>query len=297
VKTGFSFVLVAVFALSCVGTTACSGFGSSKVEHGQRYSSGDGRYDGYFENVHQQQAGATHWEDDKKASRRTLVSSLALKSDASDGTLTSATRQRVSKMGGAGARLELGGPRVVRGSGTGADNGLFNAVEETARTELDRARRLRAASERYEELAKQGENLKKDADREFENRGAAKADEKKSDKQREIRRELSGAISSMKSLASDARDRAEDIDDFLEDLGHALEGKDSSRPKTAKKRTHQAPPPPAAKAEETKEGRDSKESKDSPKSTKKPAGKSDKADAKPEGSSAPPKAQDEVFNP
>ena len=53
---------------------------------------------------------------------------------------------------------------------------VIAAVEETVRLELDRARKMKATSEKLEEMSKHGEELKKTADHEYENRGADKAD-------------------------------------------------------------------------------------------------------------------------
>ncbi|AKU95876.1 hypothetical protein AKJ09_02540 [Labilithrix luteola] len=295
--------LVFVALLSCTALPACEGFfGSSKVSHGQHYASGDSRYDSYFDSVHQQQVAASKRGDEKKDTRRPLINSLAMTPTTSDSSLLDATRDRIKKLGGGGAKLDLSGPRLTKVS-TSNDGGLFGAALETARQETDRARRLRSLRDRLEEMAKQGEGLKKEADREFENRGADKADEKKTEKHREIRRELSASISELRSMASKARGDADDAEEFLDDLSNALEGNQTPRDKSGKKQTRPlpSPAPPASEAKEEAKKEEPKSSKSSGKKPSKPS--SEKAD-KPEKSekpekpaSPPPKPADEVFNP
>ncbi|HEY8075316.1 MAG TPA: hypothetical protein VIF62_14425, partial [Labilithrix sp.] len=191
-----------LFALGLfvLGLAACDAFSRSKVARGELYQSGDGRYDPYFTAVHEQQVSAATWQDDKKAARKSLVKALDVAPSASDGTLVDATRSRVAKTGS-------------------ADGTLASAVEETKRAELDRAVHLKAAALRLDDLTKQGKSYEEEAKREYENRGAMKADDKKSDKMSEVRRELDGAVDACSSLAHDAKKGAKEAQDFVEDLG------------------------------------------------------------------------------
>lgn len=231
----------------------------SKVAQGQRYSSGDNRFDPYFESVHQQQISAAAWPDDRKAARRPLVTALALTPDATEDTILTATRERAKKMGGQGAKLDLTVPRVSASQGAAPDASLFLAVEETARAEQERVKKLKATAEKLEEMAKQGEPLKKDADKDIENAGAQKADDTKMAKRREIRIEIMGAMDALRTLARDASRSAKDDEEFLEDLGGALEARETPRrsrggsmgsdrkpaPPPAEAKPAPPPPPPA----------------------------------------------------
>jgi len=298
-----AWVLAAV--LTCATAPGCDQFGNTKVAQGQRYSSGDSRFDPYFDSVHQQQVAAASWPDEKKATRRPLVNALALTPDAPDDTIVQATRERAKKLGGQGAKLDLAGPRVTATAGATSDAALFAAIEETARAEQERARRMKATSDKLEEMAKHGEALKKDAEKDLQNRGAEKADEQKMEHRREVRSELGGAIESMRALSRDATHETREIDEFLGDLATALGQKDSPpRRRTERKRAVTATPvvAPAAKPEPAKE--------DPPKSDE-PKAKPKKADApkKPSGKPAAPagekpapaqpaqKPPDEVFSP
>lgn len=293
--------------LVCAGTPACELFGSSKVASGQLYQSEDQRYDPYFDNVHQAQVAAAAWPDEKKATRRPLVNALALTPAASDDTLVSATRERAKKLGGS-AKLDLASAHVTA-SGGANDGPLFAALEETVRLELERARKLKASSDKLDEMSKHGEELKKSADKEFENRGADKADEKKTQKLREIRNELGGAVDVTRSLSRDALKASKDAQDFLEDLGDALEAKESAARGRDKHREAKPLPPPPAKGEEKKpeEAPKPAETKPAakkpapaagkPKPAEKPVPAAEKAAPaeKPAPKPAPP--PDEVFNP
>ena len=178
--------MIALLAsLACATLPACDGmFGSSKVAQGQRYQSEDQHYDPYFESVYQAQLGAAGWPDEKKAARKPLIGVLSLTPSASDETIILAIRERVRKPGGSGAKLDIATSHVTPGGAS--DSPLFAAVEEAARLELDRARKLKDKSEKLEEMAKHGEELKKAADTEASQRGSEKADEKKVEKSREM---------------------------------------------------------------------------------------------------------------
>lgn len=301
--------MVVVASLACAATPACDLFlGSSKVAQGQRYQHDDQRYDPYFDNVHQAQVAAAAWPDEKKAARRPLVNALSLTPTASDGTIVSATRARAAKLGGSGAKLDVATAHVTPSAGA-ADYPLFAALEETARLELDRARKLKEKSEKLGEMSKHGEELKKTADKEYENRGADKADEKKTEKSRELRRELGGAIDVTSSLSRDATKASREAQEFLEDLESALEVKDapSRRGRGEPKPLPAAPPPKVEAPKEPKEDKKPDEAKPAkpsrlpaPAAKPKPAEKpteppADKAAPKPASKPAPP--PDEVFNP
>jgi len=306
---GLALPLAPSLALG-VGLAGCDSFGSSKVAQGQRYTSGDSRYDPYFASVHQQQVAAEAWPDEKKAARRPLVGALALTPGASEDTMLDATRERVRKSG-KGATLDVSVPRVTP---QGTDGTLYAAVEETARLQLELARKMKATSERLEEMARHGEGLKKEADKEFENRGAQKADEKQTEKHREIRRELGGSIEALRSLAKEATAAAKDVDELLEDLGGALEAKDTprrTRRSAPEGKRHVATPPakpepPPSRTEPTAKPEPPARTDEPKPKPKPPSAPAHKPEAKPPRAPDPPpeppknptpKPPDEVFNP
>lgn len=260
----FAVGLVACFA--CASLPACDLLGSSKVAQGQRYQADDQRYDPYFDNVHQQQVAAAAWPDDKKAARRPIVALLALTPAATDETIVTATRERAKKLEG-GAKLDVATAHVTPGGG-GSDGPLFAAVEETVRLELERAHKLKARSEKLEELAKHGEELRKSADKDYSNRGADKADEKKTEKHRETRRELAGSVDVLRSLARDATRHADGAQDFLEDLGDALEAKAATPRERGRARNVSKPLPPPPAKEPPKEEKKTEEKAEKPKPAK-----------------------------
>lgn len=236
---------------SSAASSGCDAFlGSTKVGHSQLFQSDDARFDPYFENVHQAQVAAAAWPDEKKAARKPLVNVLTLPPNATDDAIVNATRERAKKLEGGGGKLDVASAKVTA---SGASDGpLFAAVEESVRLELERARKRLAQQAKLEELSRHGEELKRTADKEWENRGAEKADQKKSDKRLELRRELNASIKAMKALASDANHDAQSGQDFLEDIGDAIEAKDAP-PKGKKREPKPLPPPPPptpAKSEE-----------------------------------------------
>lgn len=287
-------------ALACATLTSCEGFlSSSKMAQGQHYQSGDSRYDPYFDAVHKEQAAAATWPDDKKDARKPLVTALSLTPDASDETVVRRTRERAEKHGG-------------------RDTSLAGPYEETRRLEIERGRKLLAAREKLEALAKQGEDLKARADKEYENRGAEKADEKKTQKQREIRRELGGAADVCGSLASKAKKGVREAEDFLDELARAYDASEAAKHGDRKSPFASPPAPPPKPEEKPEKPEEPKkhEKKDEPKkhekkpppvAVAKPKPPAEKPAEKPETAEKPEKPEkpaqkpkpppDEVFNP
>lgn len=251
------------FLFALAGTPACGSFGSTKVGHGELYQSGDMRYDAFFQSVHEQQAAAGAWDDEKKAARKPLVTALSLSPGASDTSIVDALKR------------------------AGKDGSAAGASDETRRLESERARRLKATGERCTELAKQGGNFKEQAKKEYENRGADKADEKKSEKSREVRRELGAAEDEMETIARDAKRKRKDAEDFIADLEEVTGRRGSeARP---------APKPEEPKAEEPKAEKP-KPHGDKPKKPK-PAEKPEPPAEKPAPPKPASKPPGEVFNP
>jgi hypothetical protein len=302
---------VALVSVACAtAMPACELLGSSKVAQGQRFQSDDPRYDPYFDSVHQAQVAAAAWPDEKKAARRPLLTALALTPDSSDATILDATEQRAKKSGG--GKLDLASAHITSSSGAG-DAALFAAVEETVRLELDRARKLKDKSEKLDEMSKHGEELKKSAETETFNRGADKADEKKNEKNREIRRELYGAVDSTRNLSQQALRQSKYAQQFLDDLGDAVEASNGPRKPHDRLESRPLPPAPPPKAEPPKADEKKPEEPKSGAGKPKPGAGKPKAAAPPTDKPAPadkptpppadkpaPKPAappDEVFNP
>ncbi len=238
-KTRASWLLALLMAASVGSATfGCELGGPSKVAHGQRYQSDDSRFDPYFDSVHQQQVAAAAWPDEKKTARSRLTSTLGLTPNASDDMFVSAARGRTKPH-------------------DGADAALVAAVEESGRLELERARRLRATGEKLETMAQHGEELKKSADRDFANRGAAKADEKITEKHDEVRRELGGAVRALHELARSASREAKEAHEFADDVRAAIKTKDNPqrRGREAAPAPQPSPPPPSAQVPSVEVGK------------------------------------------
>lgn len=280
-----------------VQTTACEGlFGSTKVGQGQLFTAGEARYDAYFNAVHERQVAAAGWPDDQKASRKALVSNLALVPNASTSTLLSAITDKSRGLGGQGVRVEWAGddPHVVAATGARSDATFFKAVEDTLRSDRDRGARLLVTARELEELAHQGEGLQPQVNATFKAQGP--------DKQREVRLELSSAIDALKSLAANARRNARDVESFTVDVQEALNTASGSHKKPSSPALPSVPGskkeperPPEAKPEKP----EAKPEKPEAKPASKPASSSKPADPLPPPK--PPKdkpaGSEEVFSP
>ena len=227
---------------------------SSKVAQGQRYQSDDQRYDPYFDNVHQAQVAAAAWPDEKKATRRPLVNALALTPDCVG--RHHPRRHAAAREVEAAAASSISRARTSRRRAAANDSALFAALEETVRLELDRARKMKDKSDKLDEMSKHGEELKKAAETEASQRGAEKADEKKTEKSREIRRELGGAIDATRTLSQQALRQSKYAQEFLDDLGDAVEASSGPRRPQRSERVEAAPAGAAAEGRAAEGGRE-----------------------------------------
>ena len=244
----------------------------TKTANGQLYQSGDGKYDPYFAQVHQEQVAAANWPDEAKASRKPIVTALDLRPGASNSTILAATRDKKGEAS------------------------LGSAVEQTTAAESERARRLSATAAKLDDLQKRGEELKKQTIEDRRNLAADKADDKKVAKKDELKREMAAAVDVVESLADDARKGAKEAEDLASKLKAAWTGKsederapvkiEEKRDETREeKKEEKKKPEPVAK----------KAPKSNPPAAKKPAAPKPEPDEKPAKPAQKP--PDEVFNP
>lgn len=190
----------------------------TKTASGQLYQSGDGRYDGYFATVHQEQVAASNWPEESRAARKPVLVALDLKAGASNTIILSAARDRRH------------------------DATLGHTIDETAAAEREFAKKLEAAATRLEELEKKGEELKKQTVQDRQNMGADKADDAKVKKKDEVKREMSAAVEAVGNMLSDAKHGAKEAEELASKLRSTWSGKDEDEKK----------PEPAAKKPEAK---------------------------------------------
>ncbi len=269
-------------AIAALSLGACMLTGESRIAQGQLYTSGNPTYDAFFRDVHQQQVDEGTWHDDEKSLHKSLATTLELTPDAPEVTIVQAAHEgssKVAKQPGS-VRLELDGPapHVVVNGGAGDASALFHAVEDTARQELDRAKRLHAVEPKIEALAKQESDLESHVKADFSRYGDTKANE--------VSGELNATRDVLAKLKARAQAEARESEDFVADLGRALEtasedkvARAEARRARGEKRKHEDAGASSAKA--------SAQSSDAP--TPKPKA----------ADTSPPKAADtgEVFTP
>ena len=175
----------------------------TKTAKGQLYQSGDGHFDPFFNQVHQEQVTASNWGDESKQSRKALVSALELRAGSSNALIVGATRDK---------------------KGTAS---LGPTVEATIASERERAKKLSAAENRLEELLKRGEALKKEAVEDRENMGADKADEAKVKKRTEVKREVTAAVEVTGNMRDDAKQGSAEADELATKLRSVWGGEDA----------------------------------------------------------------------
>ena len=273
-----SLVLLVFVSLAPLGCDFVTG--PSKVASGQLYQSGDGKYDPYFDAVHREQIAAANWADESKAARRPIVTALTLPPNASNSTIVSATKEKKG------------------------DASVGRAIEETSAAETELARKLNAHAERLDEMAKKGEELKKQAVEDRRNMAADKADEKKVEKKDEIKKEISAAVSVVNDLAGDARKGAKEAEELVAKLKAVWDG-GKEEPGETKKKDEKKPKPdddekkpekkPAPKPEKKHEPEEKKPPPVAHKPAPKPDAPAEKPAPKPAATQKP--AEGEVFNP
>lgn len=168
----------------------------TKVGKGELYQAGDGRFDPYLQQVHQEQLGHASWADESKQSRRGIITALALKPGASNSIILGAARDAHAAKASA----------------------LAPTVEQTIVSERERAKKLAAAENRLVDLGKKGTTLKAQAVEDRENLGADKADEAKVKKRTEVKRELSAAVEAVDDMRNDAEKGSAEADELATKL-------------------------------------------------------------------------------
>ena len=141
--------------------------------------------------------------------------------------------------------LEIDGTtaHVVASAGTGDAGPLFHAIEDTAHQELERAKRLRGGVlGKLDALAKQDADLEAHVKTDFAKYGGMK--------QNDVASELASAHDVLAKLKVLAESEARESEDFVADLGRALETaseEKAARAETRHKKKHDEVAPSNAK--------------------------------------------------
>lgn len=242
------FVLL---ALLCA-VTSCLQPGAT-VRHSQLYATGNPDYDAYFKDVHALQIESASWKDDQRTSRRAIIDELKLGPAAADVTIVQAAHERMiaaaHEVGATRLEVKDGGdvriacPNDNRASA--ATKQLFQAVETSVKSELARAKTLRAVPPRVDKLTHTGRELDPRIPTDFsKSRSFATR----------VKSELDASLEVLEGLSSGARASAREAEDFVADLqrgisadpSEPLPGASSSGPNL------KPPPKPTARTTYTK---------------------------------------------
>ena len=187
----------------------------SRVARAELYVAGDARYDVYFERVHAEQKAAQAWTSERRSARRSLVQLFSFADGASDEVLVSAVRDRAKATPSAGYKLDMGaGGRVTPVAVPKPDTELVRAVEECAKAEQQRIKRMAQKSTELQELAKESDGLLPVVPTRFRPDGNAKVDE--------VKAELHAAHRALKDLSAAAKKEERSGEDLFLALGRAL---------------------------------------------------------------------------
>ena len=200
-------------------TASCMLGNGSRIAQGELYASGNPTYDAFFRDVHQQQVNETTWGDEQRGAQKPLVTTLELTPDTPDVTIVQATHESSSKVakqpGSVRLDLDAATPRVVVSGGAADGGALFRAIEDTTRQELERAKRLHAIEPTLDALSKQEADLESHVKVDFAKYGNMKAND--------VATELAATRDVIGRLKAHAQAGARASEDFVADLGRALE--------------------------------------------------------------------------
>ena len=227
-------------AAACLGP-------QSRVHEGALYRTGESAYDAYFKDVHDLQLVDATFVDDKKASRKPLVDALELTPDPSDEILTQLARERILAAAATlgATKLDVGEGGVHFATSTGSRGGpdtdkLIAAIETTAASELERAKKLKEIQPRVEEVMKTGHELEPHVKEDFAKYGGQKPIE--------VRQELSGSIDALTVVNYHSRREARAAEAFVADLQRAVTTGGGAAATGAWPAMSARPPPPSPSA-------------------------------------------------
>src|SRR5215472_15986244 len=210
-------MLCVALGLGVVGasTLGCEVLGApSRVRAGELYAPGQSRFDAYFAQVHDEQTAAAKWSEDRRSTRKPLADALKLAPDASDDALAQATRDH---LGGGLLRLEVSGDdaKVVPAADEKSEaHALLSAVEQAARAESGRARKLHDLPAKLEDLAKSDRELEEHIGEDFGKEGGQNPFE--------VRSEIYASLSVLAEVSSHSGREAKVADDFVASLQRAV---------------------------------------------------------------------------
>ena len=220
--------IAGIIALASLG--ACAVLGSpSRVRAGELYATGEARYDAYFAELHADQVAAAKWADEEKEVRRPLVTALRLGPDATDTSIAQSTQNQLSS---GALRLEVAGgdAKVVAASEAKAQpppQTVLDAVEQAAKADLERVKRLETLTAKLDTLAKAGRDLDVHVADAFAPQGGQKPFE--------VKEEIHASFDVISSLADRARHEAKTEQQFVSDLQRAVAtGSETVEPKRDK---------------------------------------------------------------
>jgi hypothetical protein len=291
---------VAAFtAVACLG---CNLLGApSKIKAGERFETGEAKYDAYFKEVHDLQVAAASWSDDRKNACRDLFDDLKLTADVETISVVSATHDRVvavSKDVGP-TKLEITGDDVHLTAGNAgkvdeSTRELFKAIEVCAHAEAQRAKALHVIPPKVEELTKTGHELEPHVREDFAKRGGHAG--------LDVQSELGISYGVLETIGRDAKNFARSSDDFVTNLQRAVGVDEGGPPAEVKEETKVASKgrgkgdkgdDAGAKSDKAEAKPDKPEKAEAPRPVARPA----RAPAPKAGKPAKKKAADEVFNP
>ncbi len=128
-----------VLSAACAQTTH-----GGHVSSGELYATGNAAYDGYFKDVHNYQAQAAAWDDERRSTRKALWTQLSLMPDTPDVSTLEATikaererAERLRKMVPGIGQLEHTGAELRASAPRDFNNGAFGENRQSVGQEIE----------------------------------------------------------------------------------------------------------------------------------------------------------------
>jgi hypothetical protein len=216
-RLSYSFAWVLACSTSLPFAFACSPAApQSRVATGKLYATGNTKYDEYFREVNALQSQTEAWEQERLASRKSLVDQLALSAGVPDATLIDSLFSAIEQLAAGPYKVEGTGEAIRITSAEGkAEGPLFRSIETLIRFEIERSARRKRGRPHAVKLAEKGKELYAQTRKEFNNAAFGES-------RQNVELEIDSSMETLKSIDARTAREADEADAFVVLVKRAL---------------------------------------------------------------------------
>jgi hypothetical protein len=212
-----AIVCLLALAISSPFAVACApAVPQSRVATGKLYATGNVKYDEYFREVNALQSQTDAWEQERLASRKSLVDQLALSAGVPDATLIDSLFNAIEQLAAGPYKVEGTGESIRITSAEGkAEGPLFRSIEVLIRFEIERSARRKRGRPQAVKLAEKGKELYAQTRKEFNNAAFGES-------RQNVELEIDSSMETLKSIDLRTAREADEADAFVVLVKRAL---------------------------------------------------------------------------